>query len=123
MPRPRAADRCDLADLPCSVPHLPRQESAHSKRRRIMNTLARPHVTCSPVQVLRQSPVAHLRELEEPLDHPEGMLGTGVDVRLGAVLRALDLVDPLALAIALIREVLGARGARLRITSPCPRQA
>lgn len=27
-----------------------------------------------PVQILRQSPVAHLGELEEPLDHPEGML-------------------------------------------------
>ena len=59
--------------------------------------------------VLFQSAIAHLDEAEHALDDADGVLDLRTHLRLGPVLRALDLVDHAAMAIAAVDEVLGLR--------------
>jgi len=44
------------------------------------------------VGVLVEPPIAHLGEAEHPLDDPDRMFDPGPDLRLGPILRPLDLV-------------------------------
>src|SRR5258708_29494049 len=58
------------------------------------------------VQVLGEAAVADLLEAEHPLDHPDGVLDLSAHLRLGAVLRLFQLVDPTFAAVPAVREVL-----------------
>src|ERR1019366_1666281 len=62
-----------------------------------------------PMQVLRQTSVAHLLEAEDSLDDAKNMLDLGTHSRLGAVGRFDRLVNAFAPPIALVGEVPGPR--------------
>jgi hypothetical protein len=59
------------------------------------------------IGVLRQTPIAHLRETPQPFDHGEHMFDAGANLRLVAVLATRHFVDAVLAARALIREVAG----------------
>ena len=59
------------------------------------------------IGVLRQTPIAHLRETPQPFDHGEHMFDAGANLRLVAVLATHHFVDAVLAARALIREVAG----------------
>ena len=63
------------------------------------------------VQILRQSAIAHLLKAEHPLDHPEDVLDLRAYLRLGTILRPLDLIDLAVVAIGSVGEVLRSRSA------------
>lgn len=73
---PRSGDIAMLSPSSKLLRERPQQSSAHHEY--IRQTTG--HL--QPMQVLRQSPIANLGKLEKLLDHPEGMLDAGADVRL-----------------------------------------
>src|SRR5688572_20858346 len=62
-----------------------------------------------PVQVLRQSSIAHLLEAKHMLDHADGMFDFGTHPRLRPVLCLVDLIDPAAASMLAIGEVPSSR--------------
>ena len=64
------------------------------------------------MRILGQPPVAHLHEAEDALDDAEGMLDPGAYLRLGSVLRPLNLIDRILEPIATVGEVLRLRRMR-----------
>src|SRR5450759_1177945 len=64
-----------------------------------------------PVQVLRQTPVAHFLKPEDPLDDPKHVLNLGAHAGLATVARLDRLVNVFAPAVALVGEVLRPRRA------------
>src|SRR3954471_2314311 len=58
-----------------------------------------------PIGILVQAAIAHLHEAEHALDYAEHMLDLRAHLRLGPVLRPLNLVNALLEAIAPVGEV------------------
>lgn len=59
------------------------------------------------IGVLRQTPIAHLRETPQPFDHGEHMFDAGANLRLVAIHATRHFIDAVLAARALIREVAG----------------
>src|ERR1700745_1615601 len=59
------------------------------------------------MEVLLQPAIAYLGKAEHPLDDSDRMFNPGPHFGLGAVFRALDLIDNTAVAVAAIDESLG----------------
>ena len=62
------------------------------------------------VGVLHQPLASHLREAEDALDDPDGMLDLGAHAGFGSVLRPLRLIDHPLVAVTPVGEVLCGRG-------------